>query len=131
MYTIKNKLTLYVCILLALLSPSRCIKYIQQSNFSNDGQGNIYNFRTTFLEAFIVTFACIFIGYLLAGLPSIVSWSKIIPTFLLALPVYDARFAVQPTWTVTIEQKMDQLFFKSLYVVAITWLAWDISKGII
>jgi hypothetical protein len=128
----KRKLNLYVYIFLALICPSLSIKYAiyigEEENIVND---QIHRFRKKYLEAFVVTIVCIIMGYLFADCPNSVSWNKLIPTFLIALPVYGASFATEATWDVTLEQEMNALFFKTLYVIAITWLTWDILKGII
>lgn len=129
---IKKKLNLYFCIFLAILWPSACIKFINKNDTNQQNLiKSIKDFRVTYLEAFSVTIICLFLGYLLAGLPMQISWNKVIPTFLIAFPVYEARF-VGMTWGGnSIQEEMDRAFLKAIYVIGITWLAWDIFKGII
>jgi hypothetical protein len=79
-----------------LIWPSLSVKYaINTGEDRTTINGEIHNFRKKYLEAFVVTIACIIAGYLLAGWywPSIVPWNKLIPTFLIALPVEGASFA--------------------------------------
>jgi hypothetical protein len=131
--TIKRSLNLYICIFLALTSTSACIKFLKLQ--TQDERRNalflVEDFRKTFLEAFFVTLGCFFVGYLLAGLPTQISWQKLLPTLLIAFPVYGTRFAAITWGGDGIGEQMDKLFFKTLYVVGITWLVWDICKGII
>ena len=131
--SIKRSLNLYVCIILALVCPATCLKFLKLEN-DEDRKNNlilINDFRKTFLEAFSVTLACLFAGYLLAGLPSQIPWNKLLPTLLIAFPVYGTQFAAMTWGGNGIGEQMDKLFFKTLYVIGITWLAWDIFKGII
>lgn len=130
---IKKFLNLYVCIVLAFIYPPACARYLkyQTGESGNNDLNLITDFRRTFLEAFFVTLACLFTGYLLAGLPSQISWNKLIPTLVIGFPVYGTRFAAMTWGGNGIGEQMDKLFFKTLYVIGITWLAWDIFKGII
>jgi hypothetical protein len=89
-------------------------------------------FLNTYLEAIVIMIAAFFIGYLLAGTPDHVPWLKLIPTLLIAFPVYESRSSNIATWGgESPMEKIDAFCFKAIYVVGITWLTWDIFKGII
>lgn len=84
------------------------------------------------MEALTVTFVALFLGWLLSGFPSNIPWLKLIPTLLIAFPVYGSRNSdLETIGRSSIIEKMDIVFFKTVYIVGITWLAWDIFKGII
>lgn len=88
--------------------------------------------RKTYLEAFIATIVAIFVGYLLAGMPPHIPWLKLIPTLLIAFPVYGSRSPNIRTWGGrSPAEKIDLIYFKIIYLIGITWLAWDIFNGII
>jgi len=85
-----------------------------------------------YFEAFIATSIALFIGYLLSKTPATIPWMKLIPTLLIAFPVYGSRSCGIATWGGSSPaEKMDALFFKIIYCIGVTWLAFDIFKGII
>ena len=130
---IKHSLNLYTCIFLALISSNACVRFLKPQN--DEERKNILilvdDFRKTYLEAACVTILCLFLGYLLAGFPTQISWNKLLPTILIAFPIYGTRFATMTWGGNGIGEQMDKLFFKTLYVIGLTWLVWDIFKGII
>ena len=131
---ISEYLKMFRCIILAIISPSVCDNYLKNNNdgtFPPNQINLIKDFRKTCVKTFLVTIACLVVGYLLAGLPKQISWNKLIPTFLIALPVYGARFAKMTIGGNGIGERMDKVFFETIYVICITWLAWDIFKGVI
>jgi hypothetical protein len=85
-----------------------------------------------YFGALIVTSLALCIGYLLAGLPEHIPWHKLIPTLLIAFPVYGSRSPGIQTWGgASPTEKIDAWCFRVIYSVGITWLAWDIFKGLI
>ena len=131
---LKKNSHLYICIILSIVAPSAGIKFLKLQKNNEERKhtlASIDDFRKTYSEAAFATIACIIFGYLLAGLPIQISWNKLIPTILIAFPVYGTRFA-KITWGGnSIGEQMDKLFFKTLYIIGLTWLIWDIFKGII
>lgn len=123
---LKEKLNLYYFIILAIIAPTKCSRLLNENN------NLIRDFRRIHLEALIATIVALFMGYLLAGFPKQIVWHKIIPTLLIAYPVYSNNTADLETWSGdTKVEKMDKLLFKTIYLVGITWLAWGIFKGLI
>ena len=130
---IRKYLHLYICIILSIFSSSLCVKFLKLQNKQEckNALELVDNFRKTYVEAACTTIFCIFLAYLLAKSPMQISWNKLIPTILIAFPVYGTRFAAITWGGNSIGEKMDKLFFKTLYIIGLTWLTWDIFKGII
>lgn len=62
-------------------------------------------FIWSYLEGFIATCMALFIGYLLAGMPEHIPWLKLMPTLLIAFPVYGNRTHSIRTFGGAVRQK--------------------------
>lgn len=129
---IKEYAILYYCIFLTLFWPSKAKKPIQDTGNAPDPDWLIKTFRKNYWEAILVTLFALLFGYIFAGLPCHLPWAKLIPTLLIAFPVYGSRnLNTQTIGGEGTSDKMDTLFFKTIYLIGVTWLSWDIFKGII
>lgn len=133
--SIKNILSIYWCIFLAFCCQKKCMKFCMKSYKGIDkdhAAKHVKRFRKIYSEAFLVTIAVLILSYILAGLPKIIPWNKLIPTLLLAFPIYGTRNVSFLTMGgKSPSENMDMAFFKASYIIGIAWLAWDMFKGII
>ena len=121
----------YFQIFKVVFSPKLCVKYLAEEE-KEQQRCNINKIRKIYFEAFCMTLLALITAYILAGCPIEIPWHKLFPTLLISFPVYGSRNDALKTWgSASIAENADRLFFKTIYIIGITWLAWDIFKGII